>query len=189
MDLLKPELDRIRSRLSGQWAVPRSEAFCHAAMYYAAEGMKAEYQSSIRAAIAHSGYSDSKKFNATDLYLLSVADALIGEHKKAEQRVLRLPSENEFRAGAFNCQAHIQAENGKVDEAKRLYAMSNYYQGTITTGFVIGKAIARHDKPSEAFFFAEQNGANQTAKLAIICGIVAGLRDDLPKSKVRHVPW
>ena len=81
-------------------------------------------------------------------------------------------------------------DQGNLDDAKRLYISSPIYsQGHITTGFEIGKLFAREESPSQGLFFAEQNDFDPNAKLAIICGIAAGLRNDLPESDTKLIPW
>ena len=189
-DLLEPLLARIRTNWSRRWAWDRAFRFSEAATYFAIAGMDDECLSCVRSANAHIGKSTSRRFSAGHLHWLAIADAFRGELKKAEQRLARLPSGTPERSQLFNALAYLHADQGNLDDAKRLYISSPIYsQGHITTGFEIGKLFAREESPSQGLFFAEQNDFDPNAKLAIICGIAAGLRNDLPESDTKLIPW
>lgn len=189
-DLLEPLLARIRTNWSRRWAWNRAFRFSEAATYFAIAGMEEEYLSAVRSANAHIGKSESSRFSPSHLHWLAIADAFRGELKKAEQRMARLPPETPQRSQLNNALAYFHADHGNLNDAKRLYLSSPIYlQGHITTGFEIGKLIAREESPSKGLLFAEQNNFDPNAKLAIICGIAAGLRDDLPESDTKLIPW
>lgn len=128
---------------------------------------------------------DSRDFSSEKAILVR-ADAMAGRLEMAERRAFNLPK-GYSRSVAYTAIASEYIRRGDPDKANTFISQSSMTYGTMETGFYLARARIRRHPSLSALYRWACSAESEAYRLALLCGLVAGLNDDLPARPLRHI--